>query len=239
MGTSIDALPEPQNSDKAISVARALIKGAAGQIPFAGSFLTEIIDLLFIEPIEERRNEWFKSLAEAIEEIRCQQESLTVEKLANNNEFITTIHRATEIAVRTHQQEKREFLRNAVVNSAYHDSPSFDKRIYFLRLVDELSLNHVVILDLYSNPRKWFEKRGVIPNEFNSAGRNQVLIQAFPGLAKDEDFKVIVVDDLVNRGLLNSLSGIVSGQSVYDAMTSKLANEFLRYISKPTERVDK
>ena len=65
-----------------------------------------------------------------------------------------------------------------------------------------------------------------------SAGRDQVLLQAYPDEAKSEDFRILVVNDLERRGLMGSITGLVSGRAVYDSITSKIGKEFIEYISK-------
>jgi hypothetical protein len=227
--------PSETRTDKAIATARALAKGAVGAVPLAGSFLAEIVDLLYRQPIETRREEWLKDVANALTEIRNRQEDLTPECLASNAQFITVLHRATEAAVRTHQTERRALLRNAVVSSALPTAPDIDKQLYFLRLVEELTVNQVLVLALYRNPLEWFRSRGVTPQEFMAAGRDSVVQQAYPDLSSQPHFKVLVVGDLEKRGLISGLSGMVSGRAVYDAVTTTLANEFLDFIAVGTE----
>ena len=45
---------------------------------------------------------------------------------ANDDEFVSAIQHATQIAVRTHQAEKLEALRNAVLNVAAGTAPGDD-----------------------------------------------------------------------------------------------------------------
>ena len=170
--------------------------------------------------------------AEALNDVQQRQAELTPEKLAEDPSFITVLHHATEIAVRTHQKEKRQYLKNAIINSTKPNPPDFDKQMYFLRLIEELTVDHVLILDLYRNPREWFAHRQITPQEFMSAGRDQVLLQAYPDEAKSEDFRILVVNDLERRGLMGSITGLVSGRAVYDSITSKIGKEFIEYISK-------
>jgi hypothetical protein len=235
----MDKYPEPENKDKVISVARALVKGAAGSVPVAGSFLAEIIDFLYKQPIDQLREDWIIDLAETLEEIQNKQAELTPEKLAEIPEFVTILHRATEVAVRTHQKEKRQYLRNAINSAIKPNPPDFDKQILFLRLVEELTTDHVLILVLYRDPKGWFSRRGILPQEFMAAGRDQVLVQAYPELAKSGDFRLLVISDLERRGLMGGVSGLISGHAIYDPITSKLGNEFLDYISAIDENLSK
>ena len=227
----MDEPPEQSSKDKAIAVARALTKGAGGAVPIAGSFLSEIVDLLYRQPIEERRQQWLREVANALVDLGRRQHDLTPERLAENQQFITVLHRATEAAVKTHQDQKRALLRGAVVSAGLPTAPDLDKQLYFLRLVEELTVNQVIVLALYRSPLDWFRRRGITPREFYSGGRDAVVEQACPELSKSPDFKLLVLGDLEKRGLLFGLSGMVSGGAVYDSVTSSIANEFLDFVA--------
>jgi hypothetical protein len=69
---------------------------------------------------------------------------------------VTTVHQATDVALRTHLDAKREALRNAVVNAALPSAPSSEQQAEFLRLVETLSPTHLRLLRLYDNPRAYF-----------------------------------------------------------------------------------
>ena len=62
--------PTETPRDNAIAAARALVKGAVGAVPVAGSFLAEIIDLLYRQPIEERRQQWLSDVAQALSDLK-------------------------------------------------------------------------------------------------------------------------------------------------------------------------
>lgn len=228
-------LPEATRKDKAIAAAVALTKGAVDGVPVVGSFLSEIVDLLYRQPIEGRRERWLHDVADALSEIKRQQEELTPERLSTNPEFITLLHRATEGALRTHQDEKRRLLRNAVINGGLPTAPDLDKQLFFLRLVEELSVNQITVLVLYRNPKAWFQKRHLVPKDYYMGGRDAVVEQAYPDLAKHPDFKLLVLGDLEKRALMFGLSGMVSGGAVYDSVTTPIANEFLDFVSAESE----
>jgi hypothetical protein len=231
MESAMTEFPKENAKDKAIAAARAITKGAVGAVPVAGSFLSEIVDLLYRQPIEKRREDWLRDVADALFEIRKRQDDLTPEHLAEDPRFITLLHRATEAAVRTHQEEKRRLLRNAVVSAAMPTAPDLDKQLYFLRLVEELTINQVIVMVLYRNPNVWFQSRKRKTKEFSlGGGRDAVVEQAYPELYKSPDFKLLVLGDLEKRGLLFGLSAMVSGGAVYDSVTTPIANEFLDFV---------
>jgi hypothetical protein len=74
---------------------------------------------------------------------------LTPERLSRNEAFVSTALRATEIAVRTHEHEKLEALRNAVMSSALPDAPDDTLQQIFLNHVDSLTPWHLRILTIH------------------------------------------------------------------------------------------
>jgi hypothetical protein len=228
--SKLPEFPTDGGEDKALNFLKSLAKATTGSVPVLGPFLSEAIEFCYIRPIEKRRIDWFEELESALNELSKKVEGLTPAELAKNEEFITILHRATDVALRTHQSEKRRLLRNAVVSAGSLTKPELDKQAFFLRLVDELTINQVLVLLLYNNPVEWFKRRNRKPNDFISAARIEVLNQAYPEMVKDPDFKEVVLSELERRGLLHGLSGMVTGGSVYNPMTSKLGLEFLEYV---------
>ena len=196
----------------------------------------EMIELLFREPIDKRRDQWMGQLGEVLQDLREKQDEFSAEALAANQEFITVLHRATDIALRTHQTEKHAYLRQAVANAASPDPPDLDKQIHFLHLIDELSLNQLLVLALYDNPAEWFAARGLSQKEFFSAPRIEVLNQAYPELGRHPYLFPLIMSGLERGGLIGGVTGAVTGAAVYDKATSDLASEFLAYVAaKPPE----
>ena len=220
----------PEDSrDKALEVLKSIAKVSSGAVPVVGPFFSEAIELLYKIPLDKRRQDWFDQLVDAIRELTTKVDNL--EKLSKNEEFITTLHRATDLALRTHQREKRTLLRNAVVSAGSPAAPELDKQTFFLRLIDELSVIQILVLLLYQEPTAWFKKRGIKPIDYSSAGAIEAFNQAYPKLAKDPYVKELVFTELERRGLLHNVSVMVTLSSVYNPRTTKLGIEFLDYVS--------
>jgi hypothetical protein len=82
-----------------------------------------------------------------------------LERLEDNPLFTTMLTQAYRVAIRNHQEEKLEALRNAVVNCACRIDVEEDLQLLFLDFVDSLSPLHVHILDYYyfRNPMTWWD----------------------------------------------------------------------------------
>src|SRR5271154_2200053 len=109
----IPELPKKSAADLSYGITKAVVSA----IPVGGGAAAEIMGIVFGSPLERRREEWFKRLAELVNEIQEHVAELTPEKLSENEAFVSTAIHASQIALRTHQQEKLDALRNAVINS--------------------------------------------------------------------------------------------------------------------------
>ena len=114
-------------------MAQAVVKAAISAVPVAPCWpATELLGLIFGPPIEKRREEWLNTLADAVKEVQNKQADLTAEKLSQDPAFVSTAMRASELAIRTHQKEKLDALRNAVVNAALPGGPDETMQQIFL-----------------------------------------------------------------------------------------------------------
>lgn len=216
--------PEEDGQEQALKYLLLLAEGATIPVPIA-SFTIEILDRLYKRPIEKRRMDWMERVTEVINELTSKQSDLTPAKLAQNPEFVTILHRATEIAVKTHQEEKHRLLKNAI-SSAGSSPIELDKQLFFLRLIDELSINQVIVLHLYRDPIEWFRRHNKVPQKYTLASRIEALNQAYPEMTKDPFLKELVLSELERRGLISGLYGNESEQSVYNPLQLILASHF-------------
>ncbi|HLF77024.1 MAG TPA: hypothetical protein VJB57_05980, partial [Dehalococcoidia bacterium] len=111
-----DNLEVPSREDR--DLALATTRGLLSSIPGLGGAVAELFDFVIAPPLERRRDAWMANVAAAIEELRQSRPVLTAEALSRNEGFITAAIHASQLALRNHQKEKLEALRNAVLNSA-------------------------------------------------------------------------------------------------------------------------
>lgn len=211
--TEPEKLPVPKKS--AGDVVHAVVKGTLSVIPFAGGAAAELFTLILSPPLEKRRQRWMESVTE-----RLDQAEANIQSLGQNPSFVTTLVHASTIAVRTHQEEKLEALRNAVVNSALGLTPSDDLQAIFLNLVDSFTPTHLRIL-------RYFQNRSSL-----TSGDVQTLRDSRP-------ITDMVINDLAGRGLIQdqrpySARGRDSGESliIYEWELSTLGKQFMEFIER-------
>ncbi|MGA8596311.1 MAG: hypothetical protein WB676_16490 [Bryobacteraceae bacterium] len=131
----------------------AVIRGAISAIPVFGGALAEELGLVLEPPLTRRRDEWFEDLARRLRDLENNVEGFRFAALANNDHFVSATVQATQVALRTHQQEKLDALRNAVLNTAVGNAPNDSLQTIFLNLVDRLTPLHLTLLKNIESPR--------------------------------------------------------------------------------------
>lgn len=212
----------------------AAVKAGMSMVPIAGDPLVEAFQLVFGPPLERRRDEWIKSIAADLEELGKTVEGLTPQKLADDPAFVSTLIVATQVALKSHQTEKIEALRNALKNAALGRFPDFDVRAILLRFVDQLTPQHLAVLSVFDNPR-------AVPGlaqrmeRFMAGSPSQVLEAAVPTLAGKRAIYDVIWRDLFGAGLVNteSLHVTMTGRGMLESRSTELGQTFLQFIHAP------
>jgi hypothetical protein len=185
----------------------------------ASTAAAEFLRLVLVPPMGKRRDEWLQGLYDRLHAVEQCVAGFRIDALVDNEAFISAALQASQAAIRTHERQKLEALRNAVVNVAAGRSADADTTTFFLALVDNFSSTHLELL-------KYFGNRSGFPND----RRRQF-----------EDRRSItdpMVLDLNARGLLEDHRPFVarnresSNPEVNGAWAvSTLGNKFLQFIS--------
>ncbi|MCG5529073.1 MULTISPECIES: hypothetical protein [Halorhodospira] len=214
--------PEKSGRDVAHSVAKAGLSA----IPVVGGAAAELFQNIVQPPLERRRAEWMAGLGERLQQL--EEAGLDLEDLKENDEFISAAMYASQLALRTHSEEKREALRNALTNIAVGQAPEEAMQHVFLNLVDTLTELHVRILRLFQGPTP--------PQNMSMGGLSSVLEHNMPEMRGRRDLYDQLWKDLYLRGLVNTdgLHTMMTGQGLAQKRTTGLGDAFLQFISEPT-----
>jgi hypothetical protein len=173
-------LPERATGDYVHTAVKAILAA----VPLAGGSAAELFTLIIAPPLEKRRDAWLRDLGDVVKKISERLPALTAEQLSGNEAFISSTLQASQIALRTHQTEKRDYLKNALVHIATEKSADNEEQGFFLTLIDVFTTTHMEILRL-------FRKRAEFPpDRFRALDANRTLTDS-------------IVLDLNGRGLLN------------------------------------
>lgn len=209
----------------------AVAKGILSAIPNIGGSLSVLFESIFTTPLDKRKKEWFQSLADAIEELTKKVDDITPESLSENEIFISVSMQATQIALRNHQQEKLNALKNAVKNSASSISIDENKVLMFTRIIDDMTPLHLKILKFLNNPRiieKELQTR-TSSNVRTHYGNNMNIWQEYyPELNSSRELITQISKELYVKGFLYNENALHSSEK----STSNFADEFLAFISE-------
>jgi hypothetical protein len=185
-------------------VGHTAAKAVLSMIPVVGGPAAELFSALIMPPLVKRRDEWIQSIAQGLQELQEQVTGFTIDSLQGNEAFVTATMHATQVAIRNHHAEKREALRNAVLNVASGNAPDDDIQLIFLDLVDTLTPWHLRFLHFFHDPSSYIASRG--PNKAGGGISHTAIMQivesTFPELQTQRPFAEQIVKHLYDRGLI-------------------------------------
>lgn len=213
--------PQKSRSDVGHSIAKAGLSA----IPVIGGAAAELFQNIVQPPLERRRAEWMAEIGEKLQELEDQ--GLCLEDLRDNDQFISASMYASQLALRTHSEEKRAALRNALANIAIGQAPEEAMQHIFLNLLDTLTEIHVRILMLFQAPTP--------PRNVSMGALSSVLEHNMPKMIGRSDLYDRVWKDLYLTGLVNTdgLHTAMSRHGLGQKRTTGLGDAFLRFIKEP------
>jgi hypothetical protein len=153
--TERQGLPKPTHGDALHTFAKAGLSA----IPIVGGPATELFAYIVVPPLTKRRDEWLQLIADGLKALEEKMENFSIESLSKNDDFITMLLEASHLAVRTHQKEKIESLRNAVLNAAL-EIPEEHAQAILLQFLAVATPWHLRVLAFYQSPEGYLEKAG-------------------------------------------------------------------------------
>lgn len=225
------------NKDKKKDILYSLTKAGVGSIPIVGAAASELLQLIVTPPIEKRRNKWMLEIGEKLQQLE-NQDKIKIEQLSNNDLFIDVVLLTTQQALKTSQNEKIEYYKNAILNSAIGENPDLSEIQIFLNFISDFTVWHIKILKLFDNPTDWFEKQDKKTPSYFSGGLSKVLIDAYPELKERREFYDLIWSDLYRAGLhkTSEIHGIMTGSGLLSNRTTDFGQRFLRFITdNPTD----
>jgi hypothetical protein len=214
-------------------IAARVAEAALGSVPLVGNALAVTFVTAVSWRLEQRREQWFTELAEGVEELRQQVDGLDLDALVDDDRFTDAVVSATRTVEHTHQAEKIEALRNAVLNSAVPGAPDADTQAIILNLVDRFTASHLRLATLWDDPPAWFASRG-LPQPTSTGSRALTVEASLPEMQGRRDFTMLIASELKAAGLLSAdLAGMVSPQGMMQRLTTDFGRQFVRFISPP------
>ena len=123
------------------------------------------------------------------------EQEINLEALQENEQFISVVAQASAIALRNHQKEKLNALRNAIANSAIASNLNDDLELTFIRFIEELTPSHLHLLKFFAFHEEEVSSLKSYPAIY------QLLSETVEEFLSRDQFKLFV-GDLASRGLI-------------------------------------
>jgi len=209
--------PKPDNEHKG----QQLSKGVLSGIPFAGGFAGELLDMVWRTGYEKRLSEWRTDISIALSR---KFDETNISTLIEDEEFQSLLAESTIIAIKNHQEDKLNAIKNLLVNST--SSPvNYDFKKLFLNYLDQFTMYHLrTIGHIYENLKPGNKK---FLSQNDHIGK--ILDEVFYG---DEELRGQVFEELMAvKGLITKKQGPFAeyNTTTYYALTT-LGQKFIKLV---------
>lgn len=208
---------------------RAGLEKTINQVPVFGPVTTLMMSRFWVPSATRRLEEWLKEFSDDFDR-HCAE--CNVENLVKDEIFISASIQVARIAVGAHQQEKRRYLRNALLNVALGKGPDEVRQQIFLNAIEAFLPAHVKTLDVIwrgAGRVQWDQYSVPIPQRNYGAA-----IEIFaPELKGQTSLTEAVLADLRNRGF--STLGRADFPFPQGGLITNLGVEFLNFVLSPDD----
>jgi hypothetical protein len=204
--------PQPSLGD-VMHLGATTVAGLASLVGVVGA--GEAFKFFFASPMEKRTQKWMQNMADAVIELQ-QRSGVDIQTIQENEEFLTLLIQATQIAYKTHLEAKHQSLKKALMNS-YASELDFDRKQVLMSLIDTLTVTHILLLQAVKDyGRSTIGKQSIetFHNTVQVLGNLQNKAMTLP------DF-IDFLTDLEQRALIEVTPGFLDvGQSKVDRVQS-------------------
>ncbi|MCZ3367067.1 MULTISPECIES: hypothetical protein [Methanobacterium] len=224
----------------------AVASSLMNYIPILGGPASVLFSAAITPPLAKRRDKWMMIFLEAINELANRKPEFNMKDLIDNEMFITTVMRASQIAICNHQNEKLNALKNAILNSALNNiSPEEDLQLILLDIIDSCTKLHLEFLKFFNEPKspkfveelqtniteKGNEIKEVYYLVFNLG---EVLEYEYPALKGKDDIYTHILKDLQSKELLvYDPEFKIEPNGKMDSLIMPMGEKLLSFITSP------
>jgi hypothetical protein len=216
--------PKIQPADFAITATKLIAKifAATHLDPPSAIAASHVIDSVFRTPYEKRKAEVMEDQILVLQEAVKRHPNLTTEDIEKHHTFISASIRAAQIGFNTHEQEKRAYLRNALLNVLLGTTADETKQQIFFNAIEAFAAAHVKALQVLAG-------RATVP--WPTAGTFLAAIEAtMPKFKGQGPLIDAILNDLNSRGF-TAVSK--SHLPLRPGDVTNLGVNFLDFVSEP------
>jgi hypothetical protein len=223
--------PFPTNDER--SFGYSVAKVALGAVPIVGGAAQEFLDKAVGDPLRKRQEVWLAELGNGLAALSERVHGLSPERLADDPAFVTAAAQATQDALRTHSEIKREALKNTVLNVAAGVRLDDVLLGSFIEYINRFSEAHLKLLALLRDPMSDAAYAREAQN-VSMGSVHGIVARAHPDIASQPDLLDRLHGDLSREGLAQgSFKAMMTGGGLRNPQTTAIGNAFLDFIAPP------
>lgn len=169
-----------------------------------GNALSSVLFALLKNPMEERRNDWIQQIDMDVYELNKKYNNLE-ERIRENENVLSTVITASQLAMKTCSKEKLQALRNIIVNTIIYPDYEEYKLQMFLNMIEKFTEWHIRLLYYFSRPEELQKehKIAVKSGQFNSQPAMQVFWSLYPEMKTQKGYVKLIMENLFADGLIS------------------------------------
>lgn len=222
--TRSEQLPQPDD----MQTFREALEKSIEQVPVAGPITNFIVSRFWVPSASRRLEEWLKEFADDFDR-HCA--GCSIENIVKDEAFISASIQVARIVVSTHQREKLDYLRNALLNIAIGKGVGEVKQQIFLNAIEVFTPAHVKILNLIWRSLSPDWDQHSVPLPLRTYSRAIELL--VPEVKGQPAIIAALLADLRNRGLTTLNSADI--QFPQGGLVTNLTVEFLHFVLNPQD----
>ena len=231
----VGAIPEHSPLDAAASdTGYAVIR----TVPVVGGLVADLAQGAIGRRADARRHDFDVLVATELEKVRVRVGELSPEYILDSDEFMAAYAKASRVAAESDSTEKRARLARVLGQMGPWSDVVKSRREYFFDLVLRYDEIHILLLQIFRNPREWLAEHdsGWKPDTWMMAGIS-TLLTTYVFVDKPDWQSTVgpVVAALAADGMSQiPLTTMMSEDGIVSARNSELGNGFLSFIAEPT-----
>lgn len=207
------------DNDKSDYIVLAL-SSVLGAVPFAGSFLSEIVRNIIPDQRTDRIVKFIKELALELEEQKIDVEILK-DKISNNYQYGAYITNCFRCLTNEVYEEKLEYYKNLCASGIIGDEKNLIHCERILQILSQLDFYEIQYLRYYYDPR--MSKTEMMTDALNKIGFDILFPLYNMGMNEEqiieETYKQITLNNLEKNGLLQSKINPRNNRKKYEITT--------------------
>lgn len=212
---------------------RAVGAAAMSAVPLLGGPIATLIQEYIPTTLQKRQAEVLDSLALEFQRLERRIDAEKFKSESFNLTFIKTV----KLMLVELNHEKMEAFKAIILNDAISSNDDFEKE-YFVGITDTLTGNHIRLLKILENPRKFVEATPELKKTMELFIRGSMSLLVSPLMRPlTRDHIVSILDDLHQKGLsIVSRDGygvMLSKGDILKKSTTEIGDRYIKYITVP------